>query len=446
MLTDLISSRDNLGKFGAKLRRFRRGSHMPGPFRRFRPRIILARSFRRLWRRTKVVAITGSSGKTTATAVTGVLLRTAMRTEVHVYDGTMGPISRRLISLKPWRTDALVVETGIYSRGDMKIMADMVRPDIAIVTVVGLEHIISFRTREDVAREKGELVAAVPPGGVAILNGDDPHVRGMAERCRGSVIFFGHDEDATLRLHAVEHRWPKGLWLDLSWRGERFSVTCPLVGTHWVPSILGPLAAALSLGIDKARCVEALAAFEAPFNRMSVHPTPAGRTFILDAYKGAHWQINTTVSFLSDIAAPRKTIVFGTLSDRWGSVRSRYYAAARVGLEQADRVIFAGPEAVRVRRMVDRQEDGRLQMIPKVEDVIAQLAEDIMPGEVIYLKSTRNTKLERILWADFLKVRCRLETCDLVGSCRNCPKLTDEQADLRGRRRSSTPTVQRGVL
>jgi hypothetical protein len=60
-----------------------------------------------------------------------------------------------------------------------------------------------------------------------------------------------------------------------------------------------------------------------------------------------------------------------------------------------------------------------------VEDVIAQLAGDILPGEVIYLKSSKATKLERVLWADFVKVRCRLETCDLV-SCRDCPELTDE--------------------
>jgi UDP-N-acetylmuramoyl-tripeptide--D-alanyl-D-alanine ligase len=425
MLPDLIGLRRAVGKLGGLPRSLRRSMAAPGPMRRFRPRIILARNLRRLWWRGQLVAITGTSGKTTATAIAGALLAGTVKTTVHIYHGSMGPISRSLIAFRPWRTDVLVVEAGIYSRGDMKIMAGMLRPDIAIVTVVGLEHVSDFRTREDVAAEKGELVAAVLKTGTAILNGDDPHVRSMAERCPGKVSFFGRCEDATLRLHSIQHRWPDGLSLDLSWRGDPFSVTCGLVGTHWVPSILGPLAAALTLGVDRARCVEALATFEGPFNRMSVHPTPAGRTFILDAYKGAHWQIGTTVSFLDDIDAPRKTIIFGTLSDRWGSTRARYYAAARAGLEHADRVIFVGPDAFYVRRMLDRPEGERVEMIPSIADAIGRLATDVVPGEVIYLKAAKQGKLERLMRADFVKVRCLIDKCGLH-SCGNCAALSDE--------------------
>jgi UDP-N-acetylmuramoyl-tripeptide--D-alanyl-D-alanine ligase len=428
MLPDLIGLRRAIGKLGGVGRARSKG--IPGPFRRFRPRIILARTLRRLWRHGQVVAITGSSGKSTATAILGALLEGAMRTKVHIYHGAMGPISRSLIAFRPWHSDLLVAEAGIYSRGDMRIMADMLRPDIAIVTVVGREHRANFPAPEDVAAEKGELVAAVPKSGMAILNGDDPHVRGMAERCRGSVIFFGRCEDATLRLHSIEHRWPDGLWLELSWRGEPFRVTCPLVGTHWVPSILGPLAAALILGVDRARCTAALARVEAPFNRMSVHRTPAGRTFILDAYKGAHWQIGTTVSALDEIAAPRKTIIFGALSDSWGATRARYYEAMRAGLEHADRVIFVGPEAYHIRRVLDRPEGKRVEMIPSIADAIERISADVVPGEVIYLKATSHGKLERLMHADFIKVRCLIEHCKLY-TCGNCPALSDETAGRR---------------
>lgn len=336
----------------------------------------------------------------------------------------MGPIARRLIGFRPSLTDALVVESGIYSPGDMRIIGGMVQPDIAIVTVVGLEHTSSFRHREDVAWEKGELVAAVRPTGTAILNGDDPHVRGMAERCRGKVIFFGRCEDATLRLHGIEYDFPEGLTLDLAWRGERFVVRCPLVGKQWVPSILGPLAAALVLGLDRSRCAEVLASVESPFNRMSIHPTPAGRTFILDAYKAAHWQIEATLSFLDDVTAPRKTVVFGNISDRWGSSRSRYYAAARAALKSVDRVIFVGPSSSYVRRMLDRPEGEQVEMIPSFAAAMRRLADDVVPGEVIYVKASNRSKLARLMHADFMTVSCLRDECDYSHHCKICSRLS----------------------
>jgi hypothetical protein len=83
-----------------------------------------------------------------------------------------------------------------------------------------------------------------------------------------------------------------------------------------------------------------------------------------------------------------------------------------------------GPDAFYVRRMLDRPEGERVEMIPSIADAIDRLATDIVPGEVIYLKAAKQGKLERLMRADFVKVRCFIEKCELY-SCGNCPALSD---------------------
>jgi len=155
----------------------------------WRLRLYLARRARARSKAT-FIGITGSSGKTTAGSLLGHILAGHGSVYTQVLANTMkllvSTLSRRMG--KGGKADYVVFEAGASGPDTIRPMAELLRPDVAVVTMVRLEHRASFKTVENVAREKSALVAALEPGGFAMLNADDPLVMGMASAsdCNGS--------------------------------------------------------------------------------------------------------------------------------------------------------------------------------------------------------------------------------------------------------------------
>jgi UDP-N-acetylmuramoyl-tripeptide--D-alanyl-D-alanine ligase len=160
------------------------------------------------------VGVTGSAGKTTTVALTTHVLANRYTSNRQPADaarprGNVLPaVARRILTLPPGRR-FLVVEVAASSRG--RVVADsarILRPDISVVTNVGLDHFRVLRTLDGVAAEKQSLIAQLAPGGTAVLNADDPRVDEMRGACSGRVVTFGTGEGAEVRAHDVRGAWP----------------------------------------------------------------------------------------------------------------------------------------------------------------------------------------------------------------------------------------------
>jgi UDP-N-acetylmuramoyl-tripeptide--D-alanyl-D-alanine ligase len=216
----------------------------------------------------------------------------------------------------------------------------------------------------------------------------------MAKDCACRVAWYGRSEGSDLRLLEATSVWPDRLTLEVAYHGERLTVKTKLVGTHWHISVLAALTAALELGIDKDTCLAAIAACPPIFNRMSVHPAPDGAWYVLDAGKLSYYGMEACLSFLKDAKASRRSVILGTISDHPGSDRPHYERVARLALAVADRVVFTGNNAMRVRRL--RQEFGdRLHIIEDRRKAADFLRADLIPGEVLYIKGPYADRLRR---------------------------------------------------
>ncbi|MCU1399360.1 MAG: murF, partial [Acidimicrobiales bacterium] len=192
----------------------------------------------------RVIGVTGSVGKTSTKDLARAALGAGLRASANErsFNNDQGlPVT---ILNAPDDTEALVLEMGMRGFGEIARLCDVGHPDIGIVTRVAAAHTELLGGIDGVARAKAELVDALPATGTAILNVDDPRVAAMASRCAGSVITFGRNDGADVRI--LE------LWLDELAR-PRFTVSTPwgdapvslaVSGEHMAGNAAAALAAA----------------------------------------------------------------------------------------------------------------------------------------------------------------------------------------------------------
>src|SRR5260370_2745529 len=198
---------------------------------------------------TQVIAVTGSNGKTSVKEATASLLRhlaPTLKTEGNLNTETGLPLT--VLRLNPEHRFA-VLEMGAQWIGEISSMCRVAPPDIAVVPVVGPEHLEFFGSLENVAQAEAEAVAALPNTGIAILNDDDEAVREMAKQTRARVVTYGHGPSADVRAQRVGGDPLTGLRFTLSFGGQRARVHLNIPGEHAVPAARAAAAVAVSCGM-----------------------------------------------------------------------------------------------------------------------------------------------------------------------------------------------------
>ncbi|MEZ4600653.1 MAG: Mur ligase family protein [Syntrophotaleaceae bacterium] len=400
-------------------------------------RAIVTRRFGYL-AKTEILAVTGSCGKTSATHFLGKILSDCGSCYVGVHRNGAKAIRKNMRKMRtPYRY--LVQEAGIASPGDMKKIVSVLMPHVGIVTTIGLDHYTSFRTLEGTAAEKGLLIESLPKTGVAVLNVDDPHVLAMGQRTRAKVMTYGFSEQAEVRGSDVRAIWPEGLAMTVTYQGESIRLETALFGDLLATSLLAAVAGALAVGIPLAQCGVSLKGVKSFPSRLSIHQGPGGSWFLKDTVKAPYWSVPKVVALMKDVAAPRKTIVFGSFSDTGGADSRRYRAMARQALEVADRVVFVGDKSAYVRKMLTPELENRLFTIDSMESACRFLAESCVENEVVLLKSNSDIHLERTFCGLKDGFRCWKETCKRKIDCETCSEsgllvagnLSDSQSEKR---------------
>jgi len=228
-----------------------------------------------------VLAVTGSNGKTSTKEMLAAILGrhfNVLRTQGNLNTETGVPLT--MLSLEPQHS-ALVLEMGLQRAGDIGRLAALARPVIGIVTNVGVVHIEFFSSREELAKAKGELVAALPEAGLAVLNAESEFFPLLAQMTPARVASFGA-ENGDYRVEEFE---------PLSGGGSRFTiqgveVRLRLNGRHQAVNAAAALAAADFAGVPLATGAEALAGISVE-HRLQEVPAPGGYTIIDDAYNAS---------------------------------------------------------------------------------------------------------------------------------------------------------------
>ncbi|MBV9280894.1 MAG: UDP-N-acetylmuramoyl-tripeptide--D-alanyl-D-alanine ligase, partial [Chloroflexi bacterium] len=194
------------------------------------------------WRRrheVEVVGITGSIGKTTTKEIVASLLAArwpVLRSQANLNTEIGLPLM--LLRLGPEHRLA-VLEMGMYAPGDIALLAEIARPRVGLVTNVAPIHLERMRSIERIARAKSELIAALPPDGLAVLNGDDPWTRAMALTSGlAASLLVGFARDCAYRAGQVTPRGLEGVSFTLEAEGRKLPFRTQVAGVHTLHAFL----------------------------------------------------------------------------------------------------------------------------------------------------------------------------------------------------------------
>jgi UDP-N-acetylmuramoyl-tripeptide--D-alanyl-D-alanine ligase len=361
----------------------------------------LAREVVRRAEHLTVVGITGSSGKTSTKDLLGTVLGVAGPTVAPVgsYNSEVG-VPLTVCRVQP-DTRFLVAEMGARGVGHIAYLTRMAPPRIGVVLNVGTAHIGEFGSREAIGRAKSELVAALPPDGLAVLNADDTVVRGMAAVTAARVVLVGEAEDADVR--ATDVRLDAGgrpSFTVTTSRGER-RVGLGLVGRHHVGNALAVLATALEVGMPLDDVVTALeAATPVSRWRMEVTERADGVTVVNDAYNANPDSMRAALLALERMAEGRRGwAVLGTMLELGDESDALH---AEVGEEAVargvDELLVVGRPAAALadgaRAASDRTGSRtRVRTVDDADAAEALLRAELSPGDVVLFKSSRDAGL-----------------------------------------------------
>ncbi len=394
-----------------------------------------------LYRRTAaascpVVAVTGTYGKTTTTQALEAILGLPSR---HVLNDNFGMhLVHNLVSMASGGGPA-VLEVGISRKGQMARYAAMLRPDITVVTAVGSEHHPALGGIDGVQREKSLLVRALPPSGLAVLNGDDPRVRAMAEMTRAQVLFYGLGPNNQVRAKEVSLDWPRGLSFTLEAPGVEERVELKLLGEHFVLGALAASAVGLRLGLSPAQIKAGLARLTP--SRRRLFPVSLGRDIWLleDDYKNIFESVYAALDLIAQVPAKRRIVVLGTLNYPLGSLHPMLnQLGCRLG-QVADLVIFIGSQAKSLfagLRKGGMAKDGFIDCHHDVHAAARELRRRLEPGDLVLLKGRSNQQFRRVsLLLQGREVSCAVQRCDWSQKfCDDCVLLNRPPRQAAGTR------------
>ncbi len=281
----------------------------------------------------KVVAITGSVGKTTTKDLLAAIL--AERGPIIAPPGSFNnELGLPLTVLRAGKeTATLVLEMGADRVGNIDYLTSIAQPDVSAVLIVARAHLGEFGGIEKVAEAKSELVTGTAPGGPVILNADDPRVAAMASLARGPVTTFSRLGSAQADVAARDIRVDgtgRASFTLVTPAGEA-PVSLQLVGEHHVANALAAAAVSLELGIDPAHVVDVLSSVgPASPHRMDVQDV-RGITIIDDAYNGNPDSMRAGIAALARLGRDRRRIaVLGAMLELGDESDAEHAALAPV--------------------------------------------------------------------------------------------------------------------
>jgi len=347
----------------------------------------------------RVIGITGSVGKSTTKELVAEVLQQRYRTRKN--EGNLNnEIGLPLSLLKITSDDErAVLEMGFYVPGEIALLGEISKPHVGVVTNISEVHLERAGTMEAIAKGKGELVESLPaaPEGVAILNIDDPVVRGMAERTKAQIFYYGLSEEADLWASDIEGLGLEGVRFVFHHAGETFSVRVPLLGRHSVHTALRAAAVGLIEGLSWPQILSGLT--ETPTQlRLVAVDGPGGSLILDDTYNAAPASVFAALNLLEELDGRRIAVLgdmleLGEFEERGHRmVGARAAEVARHLVTVGERARWIGEEALRA-----GLPEAVLTALENSDQAIEFLRGEVGSGDVVLIKGSRAIRMDKIV-------------------------------------------------
>jgi UDP-N-acetylmuramoyl-tripeptide--D-alanyl-D-alanine ligase len=347
-----------------------------------------------------VVAIAGANGKTSTKDLAGAVAGTHRRTHVSPssFNNEVG-LPMTLLGAPP-DTEVIVAELGARHVGDVTRLCAVARPQMAVVTNVGVAHLEVFGSWEAIVEASAEPVDALPAEGVAILSADDPVVAGYAARTRARVVTFGRAADADVRAEDVTLDRDGTASFELRHDDERARVRLQVPGEHMVANALAAAAVGLELDVPIAESATALGEARITRWRMQASGTLAGVRVVNDAYNANPESVAAALKTARWMAGDGRLIaVLGQMAELGPITTAEHERVGELAARlPVDRLLAIGPDAkaIVVAAVREGVEPDAAVAYDDVDAALADVIAYAAAGDVVLVKGSRVAGLEAL--------------------------------------------------
>ena len=348
----------------------------------------------------KVVAITGSAGKTTTKELTAEFLsgtRSVYRNRGNLNNHIGLPLS--LLDLRS-RPDVAVVELGMNHAGEIRTLVGVAEPDVRVWTNVGDAHLGFFTSADEIADAKAEILEQARPGDLLVSNADDERIQSRAQWFGGRILTFGISDRAHVRASAVQHRGLEGMTAIVSSPAGTFEIDTPLLGTGNLLNVLAAAAVAIDMGVPTDEIARRASSMKPASHRGELLRLPGGLTLIDDSYNSSPAALKRSLETVAAAkGSARKIAVLGEMLEL-GDHSARLHeesglAAAAAGLELL--ITVGGEPAERM------AEAARVAGLPGVihaansDEAIKVALRRLRPGDLVLVKGSRGIRTDLVV-------------------------------------------------
>ena len=344
-----------------------------------------------------VIAVTGSNGKTTTKAMIAHLLSASRkgRAAERSYNNAIG-VPLTMLSAGT-EDEFLVVEIGSNAPGEIDRLSSMAQPDIAVITSIGPAHLEGLGDVQGVITEKFAVLDHLNPGGMAVVNIDEPVVRDRLHRSYDfNLVTTGFEASADLRAADVR---TSGISIAFSINGH-CAVEMTIPGRHNAGNALAGYAVARRLGITTEQIVERLSTFKLPEQRLQMIQH-GSITIISDCYNANPASVRTAIDVISSMDAPgRRVAIIGDMRELGHHSRPLHQELGRmIAASGVDVLVSVGEYADIVCASAGAARPRGLEMHASktVDQLSRRITTLLKPQDIVLLKASRALKLERLV-------------------------------------------------
>lgn len=349
----------------------------------------------------RLVALTGSSGKTTTKEMIAAVLEAAgpcLKTQGNLNNDFGVPLT---LLRREDRHERAVIELGMNHRGEIARLAAIVQPDVALVTNIGTAHIEHLGSQEEIALEKGDLFAALDASGTALANFDDARVREQAKRAAGRVLSYGVAPDADLRAEDIRYDDTGRFGMTLVYEGTHTPIEIEGLGETTIINALAAAAVGIACELPLSTIAMGLAGYRGIAGRMTRVALPGGITLIDDTYNANPQSMAAAIESLSRLAQGASSVaVLGAMGELGDDAGQAHLDIGRlvherglsglITLGEVARGIAAGARAAGM-------DEARIIEVEDHEAACTALRKRMGDGDWILVKGSRAARMERIV-------------------------------------------------
>lgn len=347
-----------------------------------------------------IVGVTGSVGKTTTRTMIAHALASGKRTfeTEKNFNSQIGvPITLSRMSEKD---EIAVLELGISEDGQMDVLSEMVRPDMAVVTTIGVAHIEFMKTRENIRKQKLSIIHSMKPGGILFMNGDDDMLQDAVktERLTCKTIFYGTESWCDYYAKGIEYHDDHTTFTCVH-GAQQVDVYLKAFGKHNVANCVAALAVANENGLSMELAAKSFEDYEGP--RQKILRADGKYTIIDDTYNASPDSMRASIDVLCDMPCQGKRIaVLGDMLELGDNSEQYHRDIGRYILgKPVDEVYVLGELAGYIKDEMKEtsSEKVRVYSFSENEEAAISLMAILQPDDLVLIKASNGMHLNELV-------------------------------------------------